>query len=120
MMKIEKCKNGHFYDGEKYSKCPYCLSDDELTDVPEKYRKLGNFVRLDRGSTCHVYKISSDSPLVLKVIRCGFDKKKYENALNEKNIVDAIGQSDRVISILDFDAADSASGDYFDNFHFCV
>ena len=107
-MKIKNCGNGHFYVGDK---CPYCLSDDELTDVPEKYRNLGNFVRLDRGSTCHVYKISSDSPLVLKVIRCGSDKKKYENALNEKNIVDVIGQSDRVISILDFDAAESVDGE---------
>ena len=24
MMKLTKCPNGHFYDADKHSECPYC------------------------------------------------------------------------------------------------
>lgn len=26
-MKLSKCANGHFYDSDKYSECPYCNTD---------------------------------------------------------------------------------------------
>ena len=26
-MKLSKCANGHFYDGDKYPECPYCNTD---------------------------------------------------------------------------------------------
>ena len=26
-MKLTKCEQGHFYDGEKYPACPYCNTD---------------------------------------------------------------------------------------------
>lgn len=26
-MKLTKCENGHFYDGDKYPECPYCNTE---------------------------------------------------------------------------------------------
>lgn len=26
-MKLTKCEQGHFYDGDKYPACPYCNTD---------------------------------------------------------------------------------------------
>lgn len=109
-MNIKKCKIGHYYDGDKHEKCPHCLSNDEAMNVPEKYRKLGALSRLDRGSTCRVYGIDSEPPLVLKVISCGLDNNKYNNALYEKRIIEALSQSERVLPILDFEVAESQDG----------
>lgn len=29
-MKIEQCQKGHFYDNEKYEKCPFCYTDIDV------------------------------------------------------------------------------------------
>ena len=79
-------------------------------NVPEKYRKLGALSRLDRGSTCRVYRIDSEPPLVLKVISCELDNNKYNNALYEKRIIEALGQSERVVPILDVEVVESQDG----------
>lgn len=111
IMNIKRCEYGHFYDGDNYGKCPHCLSDDESMNLPEKFRKLGSLSRLDEGSTSRVYRIDSESHLVLKVINCGSDKNKYNNALYEKRIIDALEQSDRVVPVLDFDVVESQNGE---------
>lgn len=110
-MNIKRCEYGHFYDGDNYGKCPHCLSDDESINLPEKFRKLGSLSRLDKGSTSRVYRIDSESHLVLKVINCGSDKNKYNNALYEKRIIDVLEQSDRVMPVLDFDVVESQNGE---------
>lgn len=110
-MNIRRCENGHFYDGDNFGKCPHCLSDNESINLPEKFRKLGSLSHLDKGSTSRVYRIDSESPLVLKVINCGSDKNKYNNALYEKRIMDALEQSDRVVPVLDFDVVESPNGE---------
>lgn len=28
-MILKRCKNGHYYDGDKYQKCPHCLTKDQ-------------------------------------------------------------------------------------------
>ncbi len=30
-MKLERCENGHFYDAERYSSCPFCDQKDPIT-----------------------------------------------------------------------------------------
>lgn len=35
-MKIEQCGRGHFYDSEKYIKCPFCYTDEDVRKkIPE-------------------------------------------------------------------------------------
>lgn len=75
------------------------------------YRKnIGNLARLDKGSTCQVYKIASETPLVLKVIDCGFDETKYHNSLYEKRIMECVNGCSRTVSMMDFDITDNEDG----------
>ncbi len=39
-MKIIKCSNGHYYDSEKYNRCPYCIAEQVETD--EGFQIRGN------------------------------------------------------------------------------
>lgn len=32
-MKIGQCQNGHFYDSEKYEKCPFCYTDMDVRRI---------------------------------------------------------------------------------------
>ena len=33
-MKLTKCPNGHFYDADKHSECPYCNGGLETGSAP--------------------------------------------------------------------------------------
>lgn len=106
-MNIVKCENAHFYDSDRYKRCPHCLSNEELYMIPKKYRELGKISRLDRGSTCRVYKIDSDRPLVLKVNDLGKDETKYYNALYEEHIIEAVRFCPRVVDVLEYEIIES-------------
>ncbi len=41
-MKLERCKNGHFYDGDKYSTCPHCSNGQNTVDHGDTTVPLGN------------------------------------------------------------------------------
>lgn len=38
-MKVTKCEKGHFYDGEKYEKCPHC--EQKINEEPIRQRDVG-------------------------------------------------------------------------------
>ncbi len=60
-MKLQRCANGHFYDGDKYTTCPHCqeaglpgFKDDEtvtqpLNRVPNAVTSAGGAARPDGG-----------------------------------------------------------------------
>ena len=31
-MKLVKCNNGHFYNGDRFSRCPYCFQDPIIVE----------------------------------------------------------------------------------------
>lgn len=36
-MKLTKCSNGHFYDGDAYSSCPHCANNMEPVNHTVSY-----------------------------------------------------------------------------------
>lgn len=56
-MKVTKCEKGHFYDGEKYVKCPHC--EQKINEEPVRQREVGR----DISSTYSGVLRSQDSGL---------------------------------------------------------
>lgn len=95
-MRLEKCKNGHFFDAEKFSDCPHCKQtgnhelDEEKDKLPERFKKLGAITRIGQGSVGVIYRISGADQYVLKTIVCGDNTRKLADALKEIKIMQAL------------------------------
>lgn len=47
MPKVARCINGHFYDAQKYSACPYCVQSPEAVNKPETEHVVNDTVLID-------------------------------------------------------------------------
>lgn len=106
-MKIERCKNGHFFDAEKFSNCPHCKWNDnnEIDDakdkLPERFKQLGTITRIGQGSVGVVYRISGANQYVVKTIVCDDNAHKLANALKEIKIMQALKGVSSAVQVLD-------------------
>ena len=87
-MNLTRCNNGHFYDRDKYKKCPHCNRQDELYSV-RKYEPINDswyFERLiGEGSTSRVYSIKNkenDEVRAVKIIEIKKSYKHYKSSIN--------------------------------------
>lgn len=103
-MNLRHCINGHYYDSDGFSACPYCRGEkpENFQDIiPEKYRRLGEISYIGSGSMSRVYKITGQQDYALKVISCGEDHGRYERALSEIRIMKSMHSYVRSIRLLD-------------------
>lgn len=105
-----KCDNGHLYDPSQYPFCPACARLLLGADVPERFCRLGKPSFLSRGSTCEVFRIDSAPPAVLKVVSCGNDGQKINNALREVRFLQLLRESPAVVPLLDSEQTETADG----------
>lgn len=68
-MELVQCPNNHFYDGEKFSECPYCKQDIEQLKVMESYESRvtinKSMVNVEEGKTVRFYeKVIGTEPVV--------------------------------------------------------
>ena len=106
-MRIEKCLNGHFYDGEKYNKCPLCNEILAPLAIPERFQKLGDITFLDAESTSRVFKINGEQEYALKIVRCGSNESKYLNALYELSIMEKLNREAYTVHLCDYEVIDT-------------
>lgn len=100
-MNIRKCNNGHFFDSDKFSECPYCKENSVDYDIPERFSQLGRVTYLGSGSTSQVFKISGDQEYALKIVQCAGNESKYQRALYELRIMERLKGEPRTIQLLD-------------------
>ena len=48
-MNLTKCCNNHFYDGDKYKFCPYCLENTDIGDNEYKYGSFRDYYHEERN-----------------------------------------------------------------------
>ncbi len=106
-MRIERCLNGHFYDGEKNDNCPYCDRSLVLNAIPERFQKLGDITFLGTGSTSQVFKISGEQVYALKIVQCGSSESKYQNALYELKIMEQLNREPYTVHLCDYEVIDT-------------
>lgn len=46
LMNLTRCSRGHFYDAERYSKCPHCNNDSSVVLIPKPEEQLCDFYNL--------------------------------------------------------------------------
>lgn len=102
-MSMEMCTNGHIYDACKHSLCPYCKKELTIEAIPSRFKKLGKISFLGTGSISKVYKISGDNEYALKIVQCGTDVTKYQNALYELRIMEHLRGQNRVVQLYDYE-----------------
>lgn len=101
-MNIQRCKNGHFFDADRFTECPHCLHNGSIEpDAPERFRQLGPMRLLAEGSTGRVYRIDGREPLALKVVECGTDQGKLQNALYEIQVMERVRGCPGVVELRD-------------------
>ena len=108
-MRIERCLNGHFYDGEGNNNCPYCNSSLVLNAIPERFQKLGDITFIGVGSTSQVFKISGEQEYALKIVQCGSSESKYQNALYELKIMEKLNGEPYTVHLCDYEIIDTES-----------
>lgn len=119
-MRLKRCKNGHFYDAERYPCCPHCAQtigkeacrDDEdlRSTIPARFVKKGVVSFLGSGATSKVYKICGESSYALKVIECGHNAATFQNAIYERNLMQHLKGHPHLIQLCDFDCMSDATG----------
>lgn len=111
-MNLIRCRNGHFYDADRYRLCPLCSMPGEglRDEIPQRFRNLGQIRLLGRGATSRVYRIDGAEPLALKVIDCGRDEEKFRSAGYEKNIMAWVGDCSRAVKLVDFEEETADDG----------
>ena len=94
MRKIIKCENGHFYDENKYARCPYCntLHKDKffINERLESYMPIAEKWNFDsilgQGRFSTVYKIISKDNLTENALKIVSIEKKSEISPEEDNV----------------------------------
>ncbi len=87
-MKLERCKNGHMYDGGRYSSCPYCKSEGLENEIKEENINLIDEMEDDDKTTAYWSKDVNIEPVVgwLTCIEGG-DKGKDFRIVSERNFI---------------------------------
>ena len=112
-MNIQKCKNGHFFDADRFAACPHCLQEGSIEpDIPERFRQLGPLRLLAKGSTGRVYRIDGREPLALKVVECGTDQGKLQNALYEIQVMERVHDCPGVVELRDREVVKGEDGSW--------
>ncbi|MDN5305228.1 MAG: hypothetical protein PWP46_2115 [Fusobacteriaceae bacterium] len=102
-MKMQRCENGHLYNGEKFNECPYCKSDKpnkikerQPVNKPVERHAYGNASNnYDSMKTQPIWAEEGDEDFVVGWLVCiaGPDKGKDYQIRSEKNF---IGRSDEM------------------------
>ena len=112
-MNIQKCKNGHFFDGDKFTECPHCrMKKDIEPRIQERFRQLGPLKLLTKGSTGRVYRIYGQGSLALKVVECGTDQGKLENAVYEVCVMERLRDCPCVVELRDHELSMDEDGSW--------
>ena len=99
-MKIEKCQMGHFYDSEKYYRCPHC-KNEKLSLLFDNYLKQGDmcFIRSDKNES--VYSITPKPKYYLRKIKFS-DEETKNKILHEVDIRNRLKGCSHIIQIESF------------------
>lgn len=87
-----RCKNGHYYDGDKYRECPYCgIKNEDLQRTIAKYADTQNRKAVESDSAVTVavsVKATGIDPVVgWLVCLNGTDKGKDYRLHSERNFI---------------------------------
>ena len=97
-MKLERCENGHVYNGVKYQECPYCNSE-RLEDVEIREEAI-DVVEADEEKTAIYWANELEVDPVVGWVVCitGYDKGKDFKLKTEKNFIGRGPEMDVCIS----------------------
>ncbi len=109
-MKLMRCENGHTYDAEIYAECPYCREAGSFPEIPSRFMSLGRPVFLGKGSGGRVYRILGGRDFALKVVDCGKDPLKFQNAVREMQIMRRLRDCPPAVQLYDFAVEDGPGG----------
>ena len=76
--------------------------------IPHRFRELGEISFIDRGTVGSVHKISGKNEYAIKIIQCGTDPVKYQNALHELHIMKKLKGQTQAIQLCDYEITESA------------
>ncbi len=105
-MKIERCINGHFYDAERFARCPHCFGP-ERPDIPERFRAFGEPVFAAKGSSAFVYRFDGARDVVLKITPCGADPKRFSAAIRERAFLERLSDTGGVVTLIDSEVSET-------------
>ena len=88
-MRLDRCKNGHMYDKERYGEnCPYCKSEGLKPEIKEKKVNLVEELDDDDRTTAYWAKDSGVDPVVgWLVCIAGAEKGKDFKIVSERNFL---------------------------------
>lgn len=100
-MNTVRCENGHFYDSEKYLKCPHCLNNLGVNKESEEYRQIQ--VNQQGKGNSSVLKSDKDEENMHSESRHGESEKLFGRLKKKpvKGLSGVNGDSSKTVSFYD-------------------
>ena len=98
---MKKCINGHWYDSAEFVLCPFCEPELAVQGVPDRFRVLGEFSYIGKGSISKVYRISGEHDYALKIIECGTNEDSFRYSMHEIEVMKKLQGKRHTVQLCD-------------------